>query len=286
MRKLIYTFLSPLSYLFNKKNKNLRVLAYHTVPSAEIFSNQLAYLKATYNIISIKELEDFLYRNENLPNNSLLITFDDGDVSVFENGMKVLKTHNLPAVMFIITSLIGTKDTFWCRWVEIDYRAKGKSYLEARNKVNELKKINERERRMYLKTLAPVESRQLTLEQLNILSKGKIFIGNHTHTHPMVNRCSNEELREEFQNTKRKFNEWGLPGYPIFAYPNGNWDSRTEEILKEEGIKMGFLFDHKINSSTINPLRISRIKVNSNSDLAEFTVKVSGLHSKVLALKG
>ena len=64
----------------------------------------------------------------------------------------------------------------------------------------------------------------------------------------------------------------------IFAYPNGNYDGRVEEVLVENKIAMTFLFDHKINNSNIHPLRISRIKVDSDNDLHEFKVKISGFH--------
>ncbi len=267
------------------QESNLIVLAYHTVKDRTKFDSQLNFLKNNYNIISIGELEEHLFKGKNLPPNSLLITFDDGDVSILDSGLPILKKYKLPSVMFVITNLIDSDNTFWCRWVEKALQEQGKSYAEARSKVNHLKKISNENRMVYLNSLNPVDSKQLTKEDLATMQKGMMFIGNHTHTHPMVDMCTKEELKNELNISKSYFDKWELPGYPIFAYPNGNWDKHSEMILKEYGIKMAFLFDHQINTKNINPLRISRIRVNSDAEINEFKVKVSGLHSVLLQLK-
>lgn len=287
MKKFIYgifkfvqgPFVAPL-------DQHLRILAYHTVPDSLAFEKQLNFLNLNYSIISIEQLEAHLLKDTKLPKRPVLITFDDGDISVFEKGFPLLKKFGLPAVVFVITELIDSDKMFWCRWVEKSMQKEGKSYTEARRKVNYLKTISESERRKYLKTLPAEKGPQLTHRDLSSMAQENIFIGNHTHTHPMVNNCTNEQLNGELRKSKEKFRSWNLEkGYSIFAYPNGNWETRTEAILKDEGIKMAFLFDHKINDRKINPLRISRLRVNSDSPLSEFKVKVSGFHSMVMFLK-
>ncbi len=141
------------------------------------------------------------------------------------------------------------------------------------------------ERVAYLNKLDPIFSRQLTTDDIFKMQSEKMFIGNHTHTHPMVDKCSSKELNDDLKLSKASFEKWRLPGAEIFAYPNGNWDKISEEILKNNGVKMAFLFDHKLNKKDINPMRISRIRVNSDTELNEFKVKVSGFHSKLMMLK-
>lgn len=286
MRKQIFRFLNYLNIFYKLRSpKGLRVLAYHTVPDAGKFEKQLEYLRKNFSIIDIHQLRAHLFNGVSLPNDAVLITFDDGDISVLENGLPVMKKRSIPAVLFVISGLIDTNETFWCRWIEIDHQKKGMSYSEARAIVNRLKEVPEAERKAYLDDLTPVFSRQLSRQDLKELSQNNIYIANHTHTHPMINNCSEEEIRQELFRSCRKFRQWGIEGYSVFAYPNGNWDPGSENILRDEGIEMAFLFDHKINSIDLDPLRISRIRVDSDQDLQEFKVKVSGLHSRVMNIK-
>lgn len=287
MKENLYKLLNIIfsKNIFFHRNE-LRVLAYHDVKNSNKFEAHLKFLlKSDYNIIDINILENHLFQGGKLPNKPVLITFDDGDVSVYDIGLPILKKYKLPSVMFVITSLIDSDNSFWCRWVEKALQEQGKSYSEARSKVNELKKMPNESRMKYLNRLKPTFSLQLTKKDLGTMQNDLMFIGNHTHSHPMVNMCTREELKNELIKSRSSFEERELPGYPIFAYPNGNWDEQSEMVLKENGIKMAFLFDHKINSKIINPMRISRIRVNSDTEINEFKVKVSGLHSKLMKLK-
>jgi len=283
-RSYFYYLLNKIN-LFSSRNHNLRVLAYHTVHEPEIFEAQLKYLIKKFNIISFADLHDHLFNNKNLPPKPLLLTFDDGDVSVLKNGLPILKKYKLPSVLFVITQLIDSDNMFWCRQVEAVFKKQGKSYQEARQKIKLLKKMPNSERVKYLDSLAMVKGLQLTSDELHVLQKEKMFIGNHTHTHPMINNCTEHEIEQEMGKVKTLFEKWNLEGYPVFAYPNGNWDAKSEKILEKNGVQFAFLFDHQINKESIDPMHISRITVDSETELNEFKVKVSGLHSKILSLK-
>ena len=286
MRKIFYLILSLFQKIFEFWFRHhLRVLAYHTVVDSVIFEQQLKFLKGTYSIIDIKDLHDFLFHNKKLPKKPLLITFDDGDISVLEKGLPLLQKYDFPSVLFVITGLIDTSRSFWWRRVENSFEKEGKSYTEARAKVQYLKEISNEQREYYLHSLNEFETKQLSVEQLRLLQKERMYIGNHTNTHPMLNKCTNSEITREFQASKGKFSDWELSGYSIFAYPNGNWDKWTETLLKKHKIEMAFLFDHKVNNEEIHPLRISRIAVDSDLELPEFKAKVSGLHPLLLNLR-
>lgn len=263
----------------------LRVLAYHEVPDKIAFDRQLMFLKRKYTLITLENLKSYLLNGTPLPKRPILITFDDGDYSVYEKGFPLLKKHRLPAVLFIISELINSNTTFWCRWVERVYEQQNRSYSEARTEIKRLKKVPNTKRIEALAKLPHMNSRQLTTEELKEMEGFDINMGNHTHTHPMLDKCTAEEISREMNDVRSNFNHWGLQGYPFFAYPNGNFDLQSEEILISEGIKLGFLFDHKVNKKVINPMRISRIRVNADADLDEFKLKVSGVHSLLMGMK-
>jgi poly-beta-1,6-N-acetyl-D-glucosamine N-deacetylase len=286
MRSQLYNFLDQFSSIYlNNHPLNFRVLAYHTVPDALKFDKQIQYLVSNYNIVDIETLLNSIEKREKLPDNSILITFDDGDFSVYKNGLPVLKKYNLPAVLFIITDLIETSKAFWWKQVEAYYKSQDKTYSEARQKVNYLKNISEKERKKYLSTLPGFNQRQLKVKELKEMSQNGFAIANHTHTHPMINNCTIKEMEAEFDKVQEKFDEWNFSHFNIFAYPNGNWSDETENYIRSRGIKIAFLFNHQLNPITINPLRISRISVDATEALPEFRAKVSGLHPKLLSLR-
>jgi len=265
-------------------NRRLKVLAYHDVLNPEIFEQQLIYLKSHYNLISLSQLRDYFFLGQDTLNNLLLITFDDGDKSLYENAFPVLKKYNIPAIVFIITDLIDTHKPFW--WDEIEY------YLGKENgnkKVWEIKNWANIERENYLTELRQsykkplLRYKQLTTSQLTEMQNEGIEIANHSHTHPMFNRCTAQELEYEIQESKRIL--CSLNSNPdIFAYPNGNYSDISEEILKKNGVKTAFLFDHKINKGIIHPMRISRLRINDTSPLWKLKFILSGWHSKLLPL--
>lgn len=287
MRKIVYKILSFFSFFFDSIYKNrLRVLAYHDVKGEKQFLSHLEYLKGKYTIISIDEVRNILKDKADFPPNSLLITFDDGEISVLEKGLPGLKKLDLPSCLFVITGLINTTTDFWFSAIRKQEKCNGKTRQEIDVLVNNLKKLSNVERINELEKYNFPNQKQLTTSDLNHLKKAKVFIGNHSHTHPMFNRCSIDELREELKMTLVKFKEFQLEeGFEYFAYPNGNWDNNSEMVLKEMGIEMAFLFDHKICSKNINPYRISRIRTNSDMSLDELKVKVSGLHSALQNIK-
>jgi len=278
-RKRLYDILgllAPVGKLFF--HQKLRVLAYHDVTDREKFENQIYYLKDNYNIISTKDLENIIYNKKVLKKNSVLITFDDGDISNYTNAFPILKKHNIPATLFVITKLVNSQFPFW--WKEMEYYL-GKK--EGRKTVWESKEWKNEKRLAYLRELkddyigTPLESQQLKINELNEMKKFGFCIANHSNTHPMFNRCDFNEINDEL-NTSINFLKQNNFSANYFAYPNGNWDANSEIALKKFKFKLAFIFDHNLSKLT-NPLRISRLRVDADSDLSEFKFKVSGLHS-------
>lgn len=286
MRSGFYWFISLFQGVFAFiYRKRLKVLAYHKVPDATKFETQISYLKSNYNIISIQDVLNSLLDKKPLPSNSILITFDDGDISVLENGLPVLKKYNLPSCLFIITQLINTNEDVWIKMVESQEISRGSSYQEARKKVNYFKNLDNSLREEEMKNYNIIETRQLTSEDLVVLHQSGMYIGNHTHSHPMLDKCSPEEIDREFNNSLNIFKELNLPGYDVFAYPNGNTSKKTEMQLRDLGMKLIFLFDHKVNQFQLDPFNISRIRIDSDTEMNEFRAKISGLHPFILNLK-
>ena len=265
-----------------KREKSLIVLCYHKINSRKYFEQQLIFLNNSYTIISSTELMEYFENKIELPKKPLLITFDDGDPSLYENAFPILKKYDIPAVIFVITSLIDSFRAYW--WDEMEY------YLGAERghkKSWEVKDWPNKKREEYLSNLKEttgkknLKYKQLSNAQLKEMQEGGIVIANHSHTHPIFDRCTLEELNMEMDESSRILGESGFTP-DVFAYPNGNYSQDSETVLKKFGVKYAFLFDHKINQENINPLRISRLIVNDSTPLWKFKLILSGWHSRIL----
>ncbi len=255
------------------------ILTYHAINEVENFEDQINHLvHNNYNILSLSDFIDG-YANRKLKSKDVLITFDDGDYSVLKYAFPILTKYSCPAALFVITSLIDTKYPYW--WDEILY------YTNDKKQVVHAKSLTNNERLDFLERLrstsnrARLQHRQLTLQELKVMEQGRISIANHSHTHPMLDKLSTNEIKYELSTSSAYLKDNGLPHHNIFAYPNGNYTEASEKILRDLEIKLAFLFDHKLNSQYVNPFRISRLSVNDSTPLWKFKLILSGWHSQI-----
>ncbi|WP_289021505.1 polysaccharide deacetylase family protein [uncultured Salegentibacter sp.] len=253
----------------------MTVLTYHKIADEVNFERQIQYLCKHYKPVLV---------NQNLSDSkaNLLITVDDGDTSFYYKAFPVLKKYNISAILFVVTNLVNTQKPFW--WDELQYYL-GKE--EGNKKVWEVKGWTNKKRESYLKNLREKSSKpilkyeQLTTAQLREMQDAGIIIANHSHTHPMFDQCTPEELEVELSNSTKILKDFGFSP-EIFAYPNGNSSVQSEAMLKKYGINKAYLFDHKINKTPPHPHRISRLIVNDNTPMWKFKLILSGWHTRIL----
>jgi peptidoglycan/xylan/chitin deacetylase (PgdA/CDA1 family) len=274
----------------------LVVLAYHGVDDPTRFADQMRHLCRTMHPVSLEEVVRAMAGRRRLPERAVLVTFDDGDPTVHDDGLPVLRDRGIPAVAFVIAGLLGTtRPCWWDEARELVRRGATHRWLPAAREacVGALKRMPDDRRVRVLEDLRavrgdpPVRARQLSPRELLALRGGGVDIGNHTLTHPCLDRCNRAVIESEIAGAHDRLSE-ALGRPPMaFAYPNGNWDPRAEAILAELGYEAGFLFDHRIGAfPPPDRFRISRVRVSSTADPDRFRILVSGLHSAIHHLMG
>lgn len=97
------------------------ILAYHGVTSNDdlpfvdprfavpvaVFARQMEFLARERTVLSMSELVDHLERNEAIPPQSVVITFDDGYLSTQRIAAPILKRLSLPAIVYLPTGQIS-----------------------------------------------------------------------------------------------------------------------------------------------------------------------------------
>jgi peptidoglycan/xylan/chitin deacetylase (PgdA/CDA1 family) len=102
------------------------ILVYHRVGrtptrmtiSPEGIAAQFEYLKANgYRVVRLSELAQFIDGRRRLPSRSVVVTFDDGHVSVYQYAYPLLRQYGYPATLFLYGDFIGAPEAL--KWPQL-----------------------------------------------------------------------------------------------------------------------------------------------------------------------
>ena len=251
------------------QKKRITILCYHNI-SPILFTDHIMFMMRHYSIISLRQFIEALRTNRltTLPKKSVIITFDDGVMENY-NLLPVIKKYCVPMTIFLVTDVVGTHKHYWFKEVQEKYKDSLKA-LDDEERLDGLEKTGFRDEREY-------ETRQsLSHSEILEMKEAGVDFQSHTHTHPILPRCTSNKVRDEFTRS-RNFIESINSCYAI-AYPNGDYSEREVSIGTEVGYQAGLTIDHGYNTGKTEPLQLRRIVIGD--DLAThhvFTVQVTGL---------
>jgi peptidoglycan/xylan/chitin deacetylase (PgdA/CDA1 family) len=222
----------------------------------------------------------------------VLITFDDAYSDFKEHAWPILKHYGIPVTLFVPTAYPDQpKRTFW--WDDLYQAILNTSRKDSLNTPIGFLPLSNASRsqtykllKNYLKTLNHVEALQtvkqlfedlgvqpatnciLDWDSLRGLANEGVTLGAHTRTHPLMNRITLEEAREEAVGSLQDLKHEIGSILPIFAYPSGEFNDEAVAMLESEGFKLAFTTKRGINYlSRTHPLRMRRINVGGRTTL-------------------
>lgn len=291
-----------------KKNKYPIILMYHKVKK-EQFEKQINYLNTHYNLISLNNLITKLKSKKKFKPNTVVITFDDGYLVNFKDNYPILKKYDLPATIFLVTGLVGTKNKAW--WDMLRYSilnthlnnyifkfenniihfdlstdVSKNSSLDTLHKVFSTFNYNDRKKaleQLYgdleidISKFNEIDSEFMNWSQIKNMSKNKIDFGSHTVTHPFLSNLPIYERIVELTDSKntilKKLKKKQIP----FCYPSGDMNKKIKNQVK----KVGYSSACSISKGNITPksdlFSLERIGVNINDNTAIFALKLTGI---------
>ena len=250
----------------------------------------MAWLARHRNPMALGELLDLLHRGQVLPPGSVLVTFDDGHRSILENALPILRARGIPAAVYVVAGLLDTDEPFWWDEVEALVHNGGQTEhaaggLSSEDVVRALKRLSNVQRLAAIEQLRLTARKpaprvlQLRREELPVLEEGGITVGNHTLTHPCLHQCDVQTIRHEMAASQEILTEALGHAPRTLAYPNGDHDPRVRQAAEDAGFEAAFLFDHRLSANPpTDPLRISRLRVDSTTSMDRFKIILSGLH--------
>ena len=199
---------------------------------ANTFRKQLNYLKehGAYFITAL-ELDSFINNGVALPPKSVLVTFDDTDVSIYNNAFPILEKENIPFTLFVISGHIGDQDF------------KGLELCT----VAQIKEMSD-------SGLATVGSHTHEFHYLN-------QDGNPPFMNPKRNADFEKDIKLSFQTLIESF---GIKE-KYFSYPYGFGTPETDYLLLDSDVNLIFTLKSGIVKAGDPSFFIKRVLVNEGT---------------------
>jgi peptidoglycan/xylan/chitin deacetylase (PgdA/CDA1 family) len=274
---------------------------------------QLTYLKRHYTILKLSELMHRIQRGLPLPNNTAVITFDDGYKNNFTIAYPLLKRLQIPATIFLVTGCISDQALCWFDILYLGMKGAQQKNLDLRPyglklyslRTSKEKATAEQEIVEYLKSVPYSEKDRLLKEILKLLAveinengtpfdlltweeiktmnnDGLIEFGAHTVTHNILSQFDTDGMKKEITGSCKAIEDHLGNKCLWFAYPNGgsqDFNVQVKELLKANGIIFGLSSITGLNGRDEDPFELKRVGVGSDTSPARFKCLVSGLLS-------
>jgi peptidoglycan/xylan/chitin deacetylase (PgdA/CDA1 family) len=236
-----------------------------------LFRQICSILAQHHHVLPLSEMAWKASQGEPLPENAVALSFDDGYASNYELGLPVLKEFGLPATVFLATGFLDEGKPLWFHEMDLALKALGTSGLRLARELRRLKKLPDEEMRAVvarhvseagpLGTL-PEVLRPLTWQQAREMqASGLVEFGGHTHTHPILSRCTLEKQRWEIVTCRDRLKQ-ELGRVPrLFGFPNGRLADYTKDTLTEleaAGFNHAFTMEPGRVKPGCHPLQIAR----------------------------
>jgi peptidoglycan/xylan/chitin deacetylase (PgdA/CDA1 family) len=209
------------------------------------------HLSHAYQVMPLGEIMRLLNTGEMLPRAAVALTFDDGLASNYHLGFPILKEFGLPATIFLTTGFLDGTHPLWFQEVDATFKARSASTSDLFEKLQHLKSLPDPEMRAQISKLGPLKegpapevTMPMTWDHVREMSaSGLIDFGGHTHTHPILSRCSLEQQSEEIRRCRDRIQMEVGQAPRHFAYTNGgpsDFQEQTAQLLAEHGFEAAF----------------------------------------------
>jgi peptidoglycan/xylan/chitin deacetylase (PgdA/CDA1 family) len=191
------------------------------------FASQMETLaRHGHRAVAIEDFFAWLEGRCELPEDSFVLTFDDGFLGVHDHAAPVLEKLGWPATVFLVSALTGKQDE-WCR----KENPSGATY--------------------------PLLDR----DHIASLSKRGFSFHSHSRHHARLPQLSDAELVDELAGSRRELMDL-LGNAPDFlAYPYGLYDERVIGHARRAGYRAAFSVQPGFNRHGVDPFRIRRLDI-------------------------
>jgi peptidoglycan/xylan/chitin deacetylase (PgdA/CDA1 family) len=271
------------------------------------FERQMEFLAHEYTVLPLAEVVGRLAAGRALPDHTAVVTFDDGFRNVGSTAFPVIERLQIPSTVFVVTSLVGTHQPPWTDRLfhamanttagavtleETTWPLTTANHCSTAHRAicRRLKQVETGRKEELLRDVfrqlgaqreVPPDSPLATMDwpEIERLSRtGLMTFGSHTHTHPILSRCSPDVQREELRVSRDILRD-RLGSADLFAYPNGTRDDFTgvtKRLLAELGYRCGLATVPGLNRAGADPFELRRVNVGAAEAFSLFQRNMIG----------
>lgn len=221
LRKLMVLMFTLTLLPYSLESHAAVILQYHhidtdtpnsTSTSPDLFRQHIEYLVTNgYNISSLSNIIEALKAKETTPNKTVAITFDDGFISVYTHAFPILKEHKIPFTIFVNTDPIEAKRTTHVSWEQLkEMKSHGATVANHTHKHSHL--INS------------------ATHPINTSDANNLYTDND-----VANSEWKESFLDEVETAQRLLKSNLNQDIKLFAYPYGEFDQYTNQLLADMG---------------------------------------------------
>jgi peptidoglycan/xylan/chitin deacetylase (PgdA/CDA1 family) len=233
--------------------------------SAQLFEELVAFFRDHYSVVALADLFAAADRSSRpLPENPLLISFDDGWADNLRYAAPLLEAYRLPGVIFIAAEPVLSSAKIWWQQQVFDAARRGALAAsgicdavgitgeDALDLVCRLAEFTEIERAEILASIpahTPAARMMLKSQDLASLSRFSIAVGIHGHSHLPLTRVA--DLQDELGRARSAVASLTRDegSARALACPHGRWDARVLSAAREAGIRLVFTSDPVLNAT-------------------------------------
>ncbi len=182
-----------------------------------------------------------------MPERPIMITFDDGYSDNLTEALPEMEKYGFKSVIYTVASSIGGENSWDVALGEHPKRMMGRDEL------------------------------------LRCIELGH-EIGGHTLNHAHLAALGKKEAACEIAEGNRVLEEMLGIRIENFAYPYGEYDDKTIDIIKDSGLLCAVTTDFGTNTSGTDPFLVRRIPVRSNTHILKFISRISRFSEKRMIL--
>lgn len=207
-----------------------------TTISPDRFEDQIQYLiRFGFKTITFKEY--FFFKRENLPQNPIIITFDDSYQSVYDYAFPIMVKYNYRGVLFVISNFIGKKSSWEAYQIQ-------KKYNHA------------------------------SVSQLKEMQMSGFEIASHSESHPYLPALSKTDAFKEVDESKKKLEDIFDENIYTFCYPYGRYSTKVIDQVAKAGYKFATGNMYNKHKKFNHNLAINRRSIYSIDTISMFSKKI------------
>ena len=331
LREMAYAVANSLGVsrvMRHRRRKDTLILMYHGVVDddapftrwthlpASRFRWQMEWLRENYRVLPLQQVIAAMRTGSSLPDNTAVVTFDDGLKSTYTRAFPVLKDLRLPATVLLTTAYMGTEDIPTSSRIFLALRSTTKQRLDLRDHGLKTYSFHTAAQRdatsdhirahakaasfdAKIKMLRELEAqlevdpskypdyadefRMMSWSQVKEMQQSKLIeFGAHGSHHEILSRLPHDMMRSEIVDSCEEVRQRLGVHDVTFAYPNGlpeDFSPEAKTVLREASASCGLSAISGLCSSGDDMFELKRVGIGNNVGRSRFAAMCSGIEA-------